>query len=301
MYNGEINIFQDHLPELLRVAELLKVKGLEEIPSFDFTNEMEQQQQQHHQQQQQQQHHHHNTETNDSDENDEMNVAEYLHSSEQETNAPNGISDIIEINEAIDVKPIIENKLPDDADVGSATASASNSSNFRRLRSTSAINQITASIVEMSAIDASGKKNPYFSEAATVIDTAKIMDNLPSTLATSEAKAAIAANPLSDGKDAKNFPYLSTGRWQQHPSDGGPPTDSANPNVKSQKCNPTGGKRKLIRQNENFIRALEAVRFDGIGFCKAARMHGVNNRTLWLEYQKLGYPTKKPRKKQSES
>ncbi|XP_060534588.1 protein tramtrack, beta isoform-like isoform X4 [Cylas formicarius] len=42
--------------------------------------------------------------------------------------------------------------------------------------------------------------------------------------------------------------------------------------------------------DENFIRALEAVRFGGIGFCKAARMYGVNNRTLWLEYKKRGYP-----------
>lgn len=43
--------------------------------------------------------------------------------------------------------------------------------------------------------------------------------------------------------------------------------------------------------DENFLRALEAVRFGGIGFCKAARMYGVNNRTLWLEYKKRGYPT----------
>lgn len=43
--------------------------------------------------------------------------------------------------------------------------------------------------------------------------------------------------------------------------------------------------------DENFVRALEAVRFGGIGFCKAARMYGVNNRTLWLEYKKRGYPT----------
>ncbi|XP_057652329.1 protein abrupt-like isoform X2 [Diorhabda carinulata] len=42
--------------------------------------------------------------------------------------------------------------------------------------------------------------------------------------------------------------------------------------------------------DENFLRALEAVRFGGIGFCKAARMYEVNNRTLWLEYKKRGYP-----------
>ncbi|XP_067644787.1 uncharacterized protein [Eurosta solidaginis] len=42
--------------------------------------------------------------------------------------------------------------------------------------------------------------------------------------------------------------------------------------------------------SENFINALEAVRSGGIGFCKAARIYGVNNRTLWLEYKKRGYP-----------
>ncbi|XP_041986464.1 uncharacterized protein LOC121738470 [Aricia agestis] len=45
---------------------------------------------------------------------------------------------------------------------------------------------------------------------------------------------------------------------------------------------------------ENFQRALEAVRFGGIGFCKAARLFGVNNRTLWLEYKKKGYPNNRP-------
>ncbi|XP_073956938.1 uncharacterized protein isoform X2 [Choristoneura fumiferana] len=48
------------------------------------------------------------------------------------------------------------------------------------------------------------------------------------------------------------------------------------------------------QSEENFQRALEAVRFGGIGFCKAARMFGVNNRTLWLEYKKKGYPNNRP-------
>ncbi|XP_050361355.1 protein tramtrack, beta isoform-like isoform X2 [Nymphalis io] len=45
---------------------------------------------------------------------------------------------------------------------------------------------------------------------------------------------------------------------------------------------------------ENFQKALEAVRVGGIGFCKAARLFGVNNRTLWLEYKKKGYPNNRP-------
>lgn len=60
---------------------------------------------------------------------------------------------------------------------------------------------------------------------------------------------------------------------------------------------PTTQKRKRSvnpQGDENFLRALEAVRFGGIGFCKAARMYGVNNRTLWLEYKKRGYPISRP-------
>uniref|UniRef100_A0A182Q5U1 HTH psq-type domain-containing protein n=1 Tax=Anopheles farauti TaxID=69004 RepID=A0A182Q5U1_9DIPT len=58
---------------------------------------------------------------------------------------------------------------------------------------------------------------------------------------------------------------------------------------------PVKRKRSVNPQgDENFLRALEAVRFGGIGFCKAARLYGVNNRTLWLEYKKRGYPISRP-------
>lgn len=60
----------------------------------------------------------------------------------------------------------------------------------------------------------------------------------------------------------------------------------AAPQKRKRSVNPQG--------DENFLRALEAVRFGGIGFCKAARMYGVNNRTLWLEYKKRGYPISRP-------
>lgn len=63
-----------------------------------------------------------------------------------------------------------------------------------------------------------------------------------------------------------------------------------------------GGNSQVVKRkrsvnpqgDENFIRALEAVRTGGIGFCKAARLYGVNNRTLWLEYKKRGYPVSRP-------
>ncbi|XP_065344797.1 protein bric-a-brac 1-like isoform X5 [Cloeon dipterum] len=53
-------------------------------------------------------------------------------------------------------------------------------------------------------------------------------------------------------------------------------------------------KRTDTQRDENFLQALEAVRTGGIGFCKAARMYGVNNRTLWLEYRRRGYPITRP-------
>lgn len=67
--------------------------------------------------------------------------------------------------------------------------------------------------------------------------------------------------------------------------------------VQEQQPAPVQPKRRRAtnpQAEENFQRALEAVRIGGIGFCKAARMFGVNNRTLWLEYKKKGYPNNRP-------
>lgn len=74
------------------------------------------------------------------------------------------------------------------------------------------------------------------------------------------------------------------------PSPSGPPAatppSSPSPTVRR--------KRTDTQRDENFLQALEAVRTGGIGFCKAARMYGVNNRTLWLEYRRRGYPITRP-------
>lgn len=47
--------------------------------------------------------------------------------------------------------------------------------------------------------------------------------------------------------------------------------------------------KRKPQDNENFKLALDAVMNKGIGFCKAARTFGVNNRTLWLECRRLGF------------
>lgn len=91
------------------------------------------------------------------------------------------------------------------------------------------------------------------------------------------------------------IPECSVGTEQstetcQYHSPNSPP-NGLNPNS----IIPIKRKRSINPQgDENFVRALEAVRFGGIGFCKAARMYGVNNRTLWLEYKKRGYPINRP-------
>ncbi|XP_063235275.1 protein tramtrack, beta isoform isoform X2 [Bacillus rossius redtenbacheri] len=66
----------------------------------------------------------------------------------------------------------------------------------------------------------------------------------------------------------------------------GPPAPCDGQPRRKRSVNPQAG--------ENFVRALEAVRLGGVGFCKAARMYGVNNRTLWLEYRRRGYPVTRP-------
>lgn len=67
---------------------------------------------------------------------------------------------------------------------------------------------------------------------------------------------------------------------------------SLSPNPSSEEMPMHQRKKRSVnpQSEERFIKALEAVRSGGIGFCKAAKIYGVNNRTLWLEYKKRGYP-----------
>lgn len=61
-------------------------------------------------------------------------------------------------------------------------------------------------------------------------------------------------------------------------------------------------KRRLGSNIDNAMlgQAIEAVR-QGMGFLRASRIFGVNNRTLWLEFQKRGYPSGRNRIKSSKS
>ncbi|XP_055538027.1 longitudinals lacking protein, isoforms J/P/Q/S/Z isoform X2 [Wyeomyia smithii] len=93
----------------------------------------------------------------------------------------------------------------------------------------------------------------------------------------SAAAAAMVHSVYSQATNANQSPIGTTGTSG---------TTTIQPVKRKRSVNPQG--------DENFLRALEAVRFGGIGFCKAARLYGVNNRTLWLEYKKRGYPISRP-------
>lgn len=87
----------------------------------------------------------------------------------------------------------------------------------------------------------------------------------------------------SNANTVSNFPPNNISTLSQQPQNHIPNSPPQIMQKRKRSVNP--------QADENFVRALEAVRFGGIGFCKAARIYGVNNRTLWLEYKKRGYPT----------
>lgn len=89
----------------------------------------------------------------------------------------------------------------------------------------------------------------------------------------------------------------TTNQQSQQPPQAAQPQTTSSSSTSTATTSQAAPKRKRSvnpQSDENFQRALEAVRFGGIGFCKAARMYGCNNRTLWLEYKKRGYPISRP-------
>lgn len=89
----------------------------------------------------------------------------------------------------------------------------------------------------------------------------------------------------------------TTNQQSQQPPQAAQPQTTSSSSTSTATTSQAAPKRKRSvnpQSDENFQRALEAVRYGGIGFCKAARMYGCNNRTLWLEYKKRGYPISRP-------
>lgn len=97
-------------------------------------------------------------------------------------------------------------------------------------------------------------------------------------MAAAESQCIMVNNSSFASSAGHPFPTVPTNLNQNH-------IPNSPPQIMQKK------KRSINPQaDENFVKALDAVRYGGIGFCKAARMYGVNNRTLWLEYKKRGYP-----------
>ncbi|XP_039287011.1 protein bric-a-brac 2 isoform X2 [Nilaparvata lugens] len=84
--------------------------------------------------------------------------------------------------------------------------------------------------------------------------------------------------------------FTTGGGWELHPSPHYPAPPAAAPPLAPPKARAPHRRRINPQQSEAFREALEAVRTGRLGFCKAAKTYGVNNRTLWLEYKRLGYP-----------
>lgn len=121
--------------------------------------------------------------------------------------------------------------------------------------------------------------------------TTQIINNYPQSISTPTSPqctdGTLVQSVYSQGTTPIQSPGATSSAGTTTPRSGGASagTNSAT-SKRKRSVNPQG--------DENFIRALEAVRYGGIGFCKAARLFGVNNRTLWLEYRKRGYPISRP-------
>lgn len=254
IYNGEVNIYQDHLTELLRVANILKIKGLDEMPPSQMTEADEEPQP--------------NNQFKNTGANTTLNISKDPSNlvpaikidTGDSTNAkdPNAPSTSDQTKSTKKRKSVSFSDTPeivrDQSNDSDEVWPGSSGNGKRKLRSLSDVCSITKI-----------KKEP---QPNTPDDDDE----------TDKTNLVVTINPhslYSSNESIDTMNQSSTGTLiQQHRTS-----------------------RKMIRKNENFLRALEAVRDEGIGFCKAAKIHGVNNRTLWLEYQKRGYPMKNARKK----
>ncbi|XP_055325086.1 broad-complex core protein isoform X4 [Sitodiplosis mosellana] len=138
----------------------------------------------------------------------------------------------------------------------------------------------------------------------TTLNPNTLVNNYSASLSTPTSPQGNDSNIVqySQGPTPNQSPINSSGTTNQQQQSQQPP-QAAQPQTTSSSSTSTATtsqaapKRKRSvnpQSDENFQRALEAVRYGGIGFCKAARMYGCNNRTLWLEYKKRGYPISRP-------
>lgn len=271
IYNGEVNIYQDNLPELLRIANILKIKGLDDMPSQMTTQS--------------------------------------AHTNENvDDNANTGGNSFI--------------KIQKDKNVASTSDRATTSKSSKKRKSVSFSdtpqivcdsNNASSSMLTEQHSDGGGgggesssakRKLRSLPDICSITKIKNESDETSSTMANRNDGDGDDGDDNDDSSEEANKDQRLVVRINPHAiyssneSINDTDNDGASPKKPQQHQQRTSSmSRKMIRKNENFLRALEAVRDEGIGFCKAAKIHGVNNRTLWLEYQKRGYPMKNARKK----
>lgn len=278
IYNGEVNIYQENLNELLRIANILKIKGLDEMPSPQSTG---------------------------ADEADKIILENPFNKTIKVENLPS-TSDYEETTAIAAAAPppppppkttkkrksvsfsdtpeiVCGQQRSTDASSSSLhSESGSGSGNGKRkLRSLSDICSITK-------VQKQSERDRVMVEGA---NTNNADDDGNDTLgqANKNQQLVVTINPHAIYSSNESI-NMDTNQTMDNDNE-------SSPKKQQQPQRSSTMSRKMIRKNENFLRALEAVRDEGIGFCKAAKIHGVNNRTLWLEYQKRGYPMKNARKK----
>lgn len=314
IYNGEVNIFEEHLTELLRIANILKIKGLEEIPSVNIANE------------------------NDGFDGvqDDHDLSNLINNSDAEENflssTPFNVAVKDEFIEPNDVDATPGTSSGDTGDLEKhqqpqqrcktplqGTSDMGKLAKKRKSVSFSETTEIVCSkvsqhqmYIEANEQFGNGKRKLRSSSETCTITKLKYPNDTGTSSGgggggsdegahvmadgTNNNDMVVRINPLSFYASTKESSIIANAAAEAAAAAA---TAKANNENNQQKRHRSSAKRQMIRKNENFLRALQAVRDEGIGFCKAAKIHGVNNRTLWLEYQKLGYPIKNARKKSS--
>lgn len=256
IYNGEVNIYQDHLAELLRVANILKIKGLDELPPSQLN------------------------ERNDEVGNRQGNDVQNSNTSEN-SDAPE--STLVPAKKRVKVEDSTNQKDP------------SPSGTSDQVKTAKKRKSVSFSDTPEFVCDQFTKPFELYGENSG--NGKRKLRSLSDICSITKVKTEKDENAPDDFEQSnKNEIVVTINPHSLYSSTESIDTDNRTTESSPRKPS-TSTSRKMIRKNENFLRALEAVRDEGIGFCKAAKLHGVNNRTLWLEYQKLGYPMKNARKK----
>lgn len=272
IYNGEVNIYQDNLSELLRIANILKIKGLDEMPPHSATQSSCDDD--------------HDDMEDDYSKSNQLTIEQPFIQQIKVENLPS-TSDEATFEAAV-LKPAKKRKSVSFSDTPEIVCDKQRSidehhgdsvsgSGKRKLRSLSDICSITKIEKQPKQAHVQQRNDDNSLEQENKNQQLVVTIN-PHTIYSSNESINMDSQMTDSGSVSPKKPPQHQHHHQQQQGS-------------------SSISRKMIRTNENFLRALEAVRDEGIGFCKAAKLHGVNNRTLWLEYQKRGYPMKNARKK----